>query len=126
MAYSDVNSGEDILIEISLTDDDDNQISIDDLLELYVFIVSDTDESILKKFNKAGAGEYTALIKDTEYQYHGWIESGESKNLHGKYRLEVMIQETEAELSDSKRETIECNIDGFRFNPYSRIKELIT
>jgi hypothetical protein len=126
MAYTDVNSGEDILIEISLTDDDGNEISIDDLSELYVFVVCDADESILKKFNKAGTGEYTALIKDTEYEYHAWLESSETKGLNGKYRLEIMMQETEAELSDTKRETIEGNIDGFRFNPNTRIKELIT
>ena len=53
--------GDDIKVTIRITDDDGNYINIDDLDELYVYIVHKTSKITLAQFSKAGAGDFTAL-----------------------------------------------------------------
>jgi len=106
MAYTKIEAGEDTFLEFQLYDADGEAISIDDLVALVIYMICNANESVLYKFNKAGGTGYTALTKDTVYLYNTWIESGVTKDLVGKYRFEVLMTETETDLSDNELNTI--------------------
>ena len=72
--------GEDIPIVISLTDANGSAINIDDLAELYVYLIKRKMPVATKMFSKAGGGSYTALTKQDAYNYRADWFSSETKS----------------------------------------------
>lgn len=94
--------GADIKILLKLKLSTGTYINIDDLAELYVYILR-ASGTIVKQYSKAGTGDFTALIKDTTTQYHFWITSEVSKLLETEILdIEINMVETNAELPNGQ------------------------
>jgi len=107
MAAVDKYQGEDIPILIAMTDENGNAMNIDDLTELYVYIIH--DNTIQKKFSKAGDTGYDALIKITTTSYVARWLSGDTKDANtGMQNLEVNIVESDVDYQDNEKNTIGC------------------
>jgi len=107
MAAVEKRQGDDIDISITLTDAAGNLMNIDDLAELFVYIVSSTTQAILAKFSKAGIEGFTALSSITATNYKAIVKSAITKNaITGYYSLDVNIVETDADYNDSEKNTI--------------------
>ena len=107
MAATDKFQGDDIPITIGLTDTDDAAINIDDLAELYVFIILTKSNTTAVKFSKAGSGDYVALRKVSTTSYIAEWLSGKTKDATvGSYHIEVNVAETDAEYESSIKNTL--------------------
>ena len=107
MAITEQKQGEDIKINFAFTDSNGDAINIDNLSEIYCFIIHKKTGTVLARFSKAGSGEYTALVKDTTTSYHGWIDSSITKTAKtGHYRADCNLVETESELTDNIQNSI--------------------
>lgn len=94
--------GADIKINLTLEISTGVYINIDNLSELYVYILRSSG-TIVSKYSKAGTGDFTALIKDTTTQYHLWITSEVSKLLETEILdIEINMVETNAELPNGQ------------------------
>ena len=103
----DKRQGDDIDLSITLTDAAGDLMNIDDLAELFIYIVSSTTKVILVKFSKAGAGEFIALKRITATNYKATVKSAITKNaITGYYSLDINIVETNADYEDSEKNTI--------------------
>ena len=107
MAVVDKYKGDDILITIGLTDSSDNSINIDNLAELYIFIVFTKTGTTAVKFSKAGTGAFLALSKVSATSYTaGWL-SGDTKGSNtGRYHIEANVAETSAAYESSLKNTL--------------------
>lgn len=107
MAAVEKRQGDDIDISITLTDAAGDLMNIDDLAELFVYIVSSTTQAILAKFSKAGTGGFIALDIITTTNYKAIIKSVITKDaITGYYDLDVNVVETDADYEDSEKNTI--------------------
>ena len=99
-------SGQDERIDITITGDDGNPVNIDNLVELYIAI-ADKQGNILVEYNKAGTGDYVAIIRDSSTEYHLWLDSSITKNIR-KNTLKIAgnYVETETELTDNIKNTL--------------------
>lgn len=101
------HQGDDVPLLISLTDSNDEAIDIDDLEELYIYVVSQEAGAVLAQFSKDGAGDFTALVKVTATQYRADVVSSLTKTAAlGAYNIDVNVVQTDAEYEDSKKNTI--------------------
>ncbi len=105
MADSKRKQGDDITLSITVGTD----VNIDDLAELFVYIVNQGTKIILAKFSKAGAGDFIALAKVTTTNYTAIIPSGTTKDANtGTYLIEGNVAETDADYESSEENTITC------------------
>ena len=99
--------GEDIYFAITAKDANNNQINIDNLNDLIVFIISNNGRNIYARFNKLGGGVYTALKRETAYQYSGWIDSSITSTIsRGNVYIEIKLESNQPDLSDNEQDTI--------------------
>ena len=111
MATVDRFKGDDIPITIGLTDLDDADINIDDLTELYVYVIHDPTNVVAKMFSKAGGGDYVALRKVTTTSYIADWKSGSTKDAEaGAHRIELNMVESDATYESSKKNSIGSDI----------------
>ncbi|MBN1340728.1 MAG: hypothetical protein JXA03_15470 [Bacteroidales bacterium] len=97
-------TGEDIPVDITMTDTDGAAINPTELAGIKVY-VCDKDQVILKAAEPAEP-EYEELIVNESF-VRLWIESSVTAELAGKkLHFEVAIYETEAALSDGLQTTI--------------------
>ena len=97
--------GDDIDIDIIVTDENDDAVNIENLAELYIYITH--NNSVLIQFNKAGTGGFTALKKITSYLYLAIIKSGTTKSAElGNYNIDGNVIETDADYESSEKNTI--------------------
>jgi len=107
MAVVDKYKGDDILITIGLTDSSDNSINIDNLAELYIFIVFTKTDTTAVKFSKAGSGAFTALSKVSSTSYTaGWLSGNTKDSNIGSYHIEVNVAETDEDYESSLKNTL--------------------
>lgn len=107
MAIVTRRAGDDIPISISLTDANGAVMSIDDLAELYVYVIHTTSNTILVKFSKAGTDGFTALTKVSSTVYRADVLSGLTKAATlGEYNIDMNVVETDADFEDSQKNTI--------------------
>ena len=98
--------GDDITLSITVGTD----VNIDNLAELFVYIVNQGTKAILAKFSKAGTGGFTALAKVTTTNYTAIIPSGTTKGADkGTYIIEGNVAETDADYESSEENTITCD-----------------
>ena len=103
----DKRQGSDIDISITLDDIAGDPMNIDDLAELFVYIVSSTTKVILVKFSKAGAEGFIALERITAMNYKATIKSAITKDaITGYYDFDVNVVETDVDYEDSEKNTI--------------------
>jgi hypothetical protein len=87
--------GEDIKIFFRIKDQNGNYLNIDDIDDLYIYIIDTRGTKILEL-------EKTDCIKDDEYLYHFWIESTLSKSIQkGDLTMQVNVIQSDAELTDT-------------------------
>jgi hypothetical protein len=99
--------GDDIEVNVEILDENGDAISIDDLLELYVYIIQKPRHSIEAKYSKAGTGDYIALIKVTATKYKLWIPADISEDIPGgDLWIEINIAETQAELDSGIQNSV--------------------
>lgn len=107
MAAVDKRQGDDIDISLSLTDAAGDPINIDNLAELFVYVTNTASKTILKKFSKAGTGEFTVLKKITTTNYKAIVKSAITKDAtKGYYDLDVNVVQTDADYDDSEKNTV--------------------
>lgn len=107
MAAVDKRQGSDIDISITLTDAAGDLMNIDNLAELFVYVTNTASKTILKKFSKAGAGEFIALDKITTTNYKAIVKSATTKvAVIGYYDLDVNVVQTDADYDDSEKNTV--------------------
>ncbi len=103
MANTVKKQGDDITLSIKVG----SGVSIDDLAELFVYIINSVSKTILIKFSKAGTGDFVALIKVTATNYKAIIPSSITKVTDSKtFDIEGNVVETDAEYEDSEENTI--------------------
>ena len=76
MTTTEKRQGEDITLSVTVG----SGASIDDLAELYIYIVNKRFDIILIKFNKAGSTGFTKLVKVTATTYEAIIPSSITKD----------------------------------------------
>jgi hypothetical protein len=105
-----VRRGSDINVLVTINDADSNPVNIDNLSDLFVYVVLASrprGSEVLAKFNKAGGGGFLALDKITTTQYRAKVLSGTTKTAYlGLYDLDVNIVETDAEYESSEENTV--------------------
>jgi hypothetical protein len=100
----------------------DCDVSIDAFAELYVFIRNRKTGKIAARFSKAGTGDYTKLVKITEYQYQAiWGHSSTKIADLGLYDLDVCVQETNIAYEDSEKDTVTVGQIYNLLDDYSKI-----
>lgn len=104
MADYNQKQGDDITLSITVGTD----VNIDNLAELFVYIVNQGTKAVLAKFSKAGTGGFTALAKVTTTNYTAIIPSGTTKDASGTYIIEGNVAETDADYESSEENTITC------------------
>ena len=99
--------GEDIPITILLKTSS-GAVSIDDLAECFVYLMSEYSSAAVAKWSKAGTQEgCTALVKvDSTHYRADWLSADTKEATLGEYYLEVNMVETDAEYNDSEKNTI--------------------
>ena len=103
MATVDRFQGDDITLSITVGTD----VNIDDLAELFVYVVKERGGAILAKFSKAGTGDFIALAKVTTTNYTAIVPSGSTKDAdQGLYVIEGNVVETDADYESSQENTI--------------------
>jgi len=102
------HQGTDISISVSLTVTSTGAaINIDNLAELFLYIMLRGNPAPVKKYSKAGATGYTALKKVDSYNYRAdWKSAETSAATAGNYYLEVNVVETDADFDDSEKNSI--------------------
>jgi hypothetical protein len=101
MAAVDRYIGDDIPLTLT------SSISIDDMAELYVYLVHKSSDVVAKKFSKAGSGEFSALIKEDAYNYRAdWLSGDTKEATIGVYNIDINVVETDADYQDSEKNTI--------------------
>ncbi len=107
MAAVDKRQGDDIVLTISGTDAAGDAMNIDNLAELFVYVVNTSSKIILAQFSKAGAGSFTAFKKITPYIYSAIILSALTLDAQaGYYDLDINVVVTDADFNDSEKNTI--------------------
>ena len=95
--------GDDITLNISVG----TSVNIDNLAELFIYIVNENTKATVVKFSKAGAGEFEALTKISTTQYDARWLSGSTKLADtGTYLIEGNVAETDADYESSEENTI--------------------
>ena len=95
--------GDDVTLSITVG----TAVNIDNLAELFIYVVNNKTEEVLARFSKAGGGAFTALIKITTTTYEARILSGTTKDARaGEYRMEGNVVETDAGYESSEENTI--------------------
>ena len=96
--------GDDITLSITVGTD----VNIDNLAELFVYIVNANGDTIVK-FSKAGTGEFLALDKISTTVYEAlWLSGSTKVTPKGTYSIEGNIVETDADYESSQENTITC------------------
>lgn len=108
--------GEDIKINFKYRDKNTKQlINIDNIDELVVVLYSAGGDKIKQflvanltgSFTSSLSGSYASMSRVTEYEYYGWIESGETTNIQpGIVKSETKFIQYYPELSQSKLDTV--------------------
>lgn len=99
--------GDDIPISIGLTDANGDAINIDNLAELYIYLMRSGNNTPAKKFSKAGTTGYKALVRvDTENYRADWLSADTKSATPGNYHLEINVVETDADYNDSEKNSI--------------------
>lgn len=107
MAVIDHFQGSDIEIAIDLTDTEGSAIDIDDLDELYIWVVHTKTDTVAAKYSKAGGGEYEALRRvDAENYIADWYSSSTKDATPGLYDIEANMVEDNANFEDSEKNTV--------------------
>lgn len=95
--------GDDITLSITVGTD----VNIDDLAELFVYIINEQTKAIIVKFSKAGMGAFLALDKITTTTYEALWLSGSTKDVaKGAYNIEGNVAATDADYESSEENTI--------------------
>jgi len=103
MIVTQKKQGDDITLSITVGGNG----NIDNLAELFVYIVKVKDDTILTKFSKAGTGGFTALIKISTTIYEAIIPSSITKLVApGHYKIEGNVAVTDADYESSQENTI--------------------
>lgn len=113
----------DLIVEISAG----VNIDIDNLVELYVYIV-DSAGTTVARFSKAGVvvddHEFTALIRTNAELYYFIIDSSITKHFQPQtFYMEINMFETNADLIDNTYNSIE-KVKLFVIDEDANIKEL--
>jgi len=105
MADYNKRQGDDITLSITVG----TNVNIDNLAELFVYIVNERTKKISAKFSKAGTGDFLALTKVTTTNYTAAWLSGTTKDADtGLYTIEGNVAETDADYESSEENTITC------------------
>lgn len=92
--------GQDITLTVTCS------VSIDDLAELYVFLIHRDSRTVGAQFNKAGSTGYTALTKVTAYIYKAIWGHTDTKGADlGMYDMDIAVIQTDADYEDSEKHT---------------------
>jgi len=103
MTTTEKYQGDDITLSVTVGTD----VSIDDLAELYIYIVNRKTKVTQKKFDKGGATGFTALIKISSTVYEAIWPSSDTKDAEiGYYNIEGNVVVTDAEYEDSEENAI--------------------
>ncbi len=103
MADSKRKQGDDITLSITVG----TSVNIDNLAELFIYIVNENTKAVAAKFSKAGAGEFTALVKVSTTNYTAAWLSGSTKLADtGTYLIEGNVAETDAAYESSEENAI--------------------
>lgn len=98
--------GEDITLSITVG----TAVNIDNLAELYIYIVNRKTQVTAIKFNKEGSTGFTKLDKITTTTYEAIWPSGDTKVADvGYYSIEGNVVATDADYEDSEENTITMN-----------------
>lgn len=107
MKYVTRKQGDDIVLSITVG----SNVSIDDLAELYVFIVRQSDDETVAQFSKAGSGDYDALDKISSTNYEAKWLSGDTKLAEvDDYRVEGNVVATDADFESSQENRITTRV----------------
>ncbi len=103
MADTKRKKGDDITLSISVG----TSVNIDNLAELFVYIINDQTKDTVVKFSKAGTGDFLALVKITTTVYEARWLSGSTKDADkGTYLIEGNVAETDANYESSEENAI--------------------
>ena len=106
MADFQKKQGDDITLSITVG----SSVNIDDLAELFVYIINERTKAILAQFSKAGAGDFIALIKISTTVYEAIWPSGTTKDaVVAIYTIEGNVAATDAEYESSEENSITCD-----------------
>ncbi len=106
MTTTEKYQGEDITLSVSVG----TAVSIDDLAELYIYIVNKKTGVTQIKFDKAGSTGFTALVRISATTYEAIWPSSDTKDAEiGYYNIEGNVAATDAEYEDSEENTITLN-----------------
>ena len=95
--------GDDITLSITVG----TNVNIDNLAELFVYIINKSTSAVLIKFSKAGTGDFVALDKISTTVYEAIIPSGDTKAATvGTYSIEGNVAATDADYESSQENTI--------------------
>lgn len=95
--------GDDITLSITVG----TAVNIDNLAELFIYVMNNKTGETLIRFSKAGAAGYSALVKITTTVYEARILSGTTKNAReGVYRIEGNVSVTDAGYESNQENTI--------------------
>ena len=103
MATTNKYQGDDITLSITVGSTPEN---IDNLAEVFVYIVSKLDGTVLIKFNKAGSTGFTALLKVSTTVYEAIIPSSITKDARGSYQIEGNVAVTDSDYESSQENAI--------------------
>ncbi|HUV83652.1 MAG TPA: hypothetical protein VMV77_12740 [Bacteroidales bacterium] len=108
MSAGAIYQGTDISITISLTNKITSEaINIDNLAELFLYILLKDNPIPLKKYSKAGGGDYIAFKKIDSYNYRAdWKSVDTSAASSGSYRIEVNVVETDTDFDDNEKNSV--------------------
>lgn len=99
--------GQDISITVDLTDANGAAINIGNLAELFVYIMRRRSSTPIKKFSKAGATGYTALVEvDSTHYRADWFSADTAIATPDLYYLEINVVETDADFEDNEKNSI--------------------
>ncbi|MBA7540714.1 hypothetical protein ES705_33016 [subsurface metagenome] len=103
MTTTEKYQGDDITLSITVGTD----VNIEDLAELFVYIINKKTLEVLIKFNKEGSTGFTALDKITTMIYEAIIPSGTTKTAEtGYYNIEGNAVNADDDYEDSEENAI--------------------
>lgn len=95
--------GDDVTLSITVG----TSVNIDNLAELFIYIVDERTKATAVKFSKAGTGDFIALTKVTTTNYTaGWLSGSTKDSDKGAYLIEANVAETDADFESSQENTI--------------------
>lgn len=95
--------GDDITLSVTVG----SSVDIDNLAELFVYVVYERTGTALIKFSKAGGTGYTALDKISTTEYEAIIPSSVTTSATvGRYRIEGNVVVTDADYDESEENQI--------------------